>query len=1145
MILRNILFSLLFSWSLLWGSGSGIDFNDDGIDDFLVRDVSTGKVWSWIMASDGRRSTYRYVASIPSENWTITGMGDFNGDGTTDILVRNRINGQIYVWLMKRDGKRDRYRYITTLSTDWEIEGTDNDFNGDGIDDIVVRDGKRGWTYIWLMDGDGSRKSYRYVTTIPREDWEIVGTSSDFNQDGIDDIVVRNLSHGWVYVWLMNGDGSRKSYRYITTLPRQDWEIAGTSGDFNKDGIDDIVVRNLSHGWVYVWLMNGDGSRKSYRYITTLPSDAWEIVETDNEFNGDGISDLTVRNRETGSLYLWIMNEDGTRNRYRYVTKIPATAWEIVETACDFDRNGIDDFVVRRSSDGATFSWLMSENGTRKNVAPIATIPFDRFEIAHASQPRLFPNLGVVLHPALIMDEKRKIDLIRDDARPFRYLFSFKPLQLYVSNAPGKPCKHPSEPTNACDLVIDDPDAVFVPREPVYTNGYRSAFVEKGKDEHLWFAYSTLTDKAERVVWQLADRPFTTDEKAWNDPPGLLASGIVSVGNGEFEIDFSALGTGRSRFSTFRPDILDKLDLSPRLFPWQKKYYVRALAIDENGEVVGTPERGMEILYGYPYSVEPYGFIHFPFDLKTLSDTPLIRSVGDHLVDQNEVYFSQTDDTWKFLPENFPKTVETIYLQVTTVQPHGGANAWRNPPGLIEEIELEKGMEAFENLAKRNLEGAISIDLTPLHNSSSDVFFVRAVSLSPSSSEAGVVVVNYSKTVKMIKAESVQSEITLYFPTKIDAHLPKMRVKEYVPIQWEQPDWMYIYQVTRQPTWRELTNGFIPSDTLVKEMKVGTIIKFEKPGEHTESWYEKAWNAVKKFFENIESFLKDIVNWVANTYNDLKQDLVAFVANHLPLVPDSLRDELRQALEYLVDYGLSTIGLPPELPNFDELASMGAEYLAAQALETAGVPSTLVDPSDVVRTTEELGKEIDRSMTSHASHSPNPLHWNFVRLYPGALYRPAYATIEFYNPYDEPTPHGVLRSRVHKTLTQKEISQNLALQSMIAGFDNNVYYDLYRPVDGIEIPSLQPHQRLVVPIIFKEYTGEAYPFWPKPVSRNDFRILYWLDDFTFEFSVDYLLPPAEQYAKEHGIPFNEGGYEYEASGETISLKLAPFRRYRP
>ena len=45
-------------------------------------------------------SNYAELLQVPDTNWEIVGTGDFNGDGKTDILWRNKSTGQNVVWLM-------------------------------------------------------------------------------------------------------------------------------------------------------------------------------------------------------------------------------------------------------------------------------------------------------------------------------------------------------------------------------------------------------------------------------------------------------------------------------------------------------------------------------------------------------------------------------------------------------------------------------------------------------------------------------------------------------------------------------------------------------------------------------------------------------------------------------------------------------------------------------------------------------------------------------------------------------------------------------------------------------------------------------------------------------------------------------------
>ncbi|KJU84021.1 hypothetical protein MBAV_003785 [Candidatus Magnetobacterium bavaricum] len=78
-------------------------------------------------------------------------MGDFNGDGKSDILWRNSVNDMVYIWLM--DGTTiASYDLTAKAGPQWQIISV-GDFNGDGKRDIIWRNSETEEICIWLMDG--------------------------------------------------------------------------------------------------------------------------------------------------------------------------------------------------------------------------------------------------------------------------------------------------------------------------------------------------------------------------------------------------------------------------------------------------------------------------------------------------------------------------------------------------------------------------------------------------------------------------------------------------------------------------------------------------------------------------------------------------------------------------------------------------------------------------------------------------------------------------------------------------------------------------------------------------------------------------------------------------------------------------------
>ncbi|MBD2022534.1 DUF4347 domain-containing protein [Leptolyngbya sp. FACHB-36] len=129
----------------------------------------------------------------------------------------------------------------------------------------------------------------------------------------------------------------------------------GPSGpDFDGDGKGDLLWRDRTTGAVAVWLMN-DTAVQSGAVVETVDL-SWQIDGT-ADFDGDGKTDILWFNRITGDGVIWKMN--GTVRGGYSLLPVVSPEWH-VEATVDFDRDGMTDILWQNYTSGDTLIWKMN-----------------------------------------------------------------------------------------------------------------------------------------------------------------------------------------------------------------------------------------------------------------------------------------------------------------------------------------------------------------------------------------------------------------------------------------------------------------------------------------------------------------------------------------------------------------------------------------------------------------------------------------------------------------------------------------------------------------------------------------------------------------------------------------------------------------
>ncbi|MEA5017812.1 MAG: hypothetical protein VB009_03735 [Erysipelotrichaceae bacterium] len=667
---------------------------------------------------------------------------------------------------------------------------------------------------------------------------------------------------------------------------------------------------------------------------------------------------------------------------------------------------------------------------------------------------------------------------------------------------------------------------------------------------------------ASKYVWQVSFYPFSGVETSLaTESSNLLQSGELPKTATSLTIDFSKVFKAEKAFfhpqqSRFSIDVsknlkflssektvtdaLDNFTMIPL-----RTYYVRVFPVDSLGNSIGDAGVGLPVLYG---DIKPAGstrnrlpMLATKFSLLLAKHSGTVTHNGEfpnNFVDKDETTIFNTDSkTYSVLPSGYPTNTQELLIQVSLI--NFTQNDWSNTPGLVYEKRLSTDHPDFKDLKNINSTFGIILDFSTFVPSDNNLpndkyirYYVRAIALSdgvqPATASA-----TYSETVVIDYGKNQAQGFKFYPEIKISPEVPTVEKLSFTPVHWEAPGWQYHYVVTRQPTEKEV---FVVwgSNNLYSGFPIGTKIDFT-PKPENKSWWEEAWDAISDFFSDLVDFTAKLVNWVSKAYADLKSGVINIAVSTLP---ESWQGPMRKALTAMVDYGLASIGIPPSLPNFDQLASMGKDYLATLAMEQAGIPADSIIEYGV----EELAEEVSNNLTKSAkSASPNPMNWNFVKLDDDYLYRPAYIMIELYNPYNEATPSGKLSLIVDKFMDMSKNGFDPTITRLYALYGSS-YICLFKPVYGMEIPSLAPGQHLTIPIILEPYLGIPLPGTSSPVSSEGFHHMYGLGEYNFSVNISYELPPISESAKKQGYT-EEAIYSYTSNGSSFSFTIDPSNNY--
>ena len=341
------------------------DYNGDGDTDLLFDNTMNPDIAVWYMVGT-ELVVGAQVGTLP-DHGQVHGVGDFDGDGKSDLLVTGDDPfdvGAYNVSIWQMNGTQPATVTVVdsvSANTHWQpyLLG---DFNGDGKTDIsfisdVADASNLNQLAIWQMDGTHIA-STADVGGIDEAHGQGLIAAADLSGDGKTDFLFyNNVTHD-VSDWLMNGLTVQSKNTIGNVNAAGGWDFAQIrTGDFNGDGKADLLFTNSITNGIAVW--ETDGHQITAAGQAGVLAAGWHFADV-GDFNGDGKSDLLFINDSTHGVAVWLMDGTQTITGAQVGTMDPGfTYLGPGQGLQDLNGDHKSDILFQNTTTGAVVAWEM------------------------------------------------------------------------------------------------------------------------------------------------------------------------------------------------------------------------------------------------------------------------------------------------------------------------------------------------------------------------------------------------------------------------------------------------------------------------------------------------------------------------------------------------------------------------------------------------------------------------------------------------------------------------------------------------------------------------------------------------------------------------------------------------------------------